>query len=175
LLRPGIVAGKLETKQPFPRLLPGTEMERRMPLNRRTLIPAVLLLACLAPPPGKAHEIKFGNLVVVHPWSRQSLSGETDGYMKIANHGTEDDRLVAVTADISSKVILCDVKQGMMVQLADGIPIPAGKTVELNSKSLHIMFMNVTSAPMAGAEFGGTLTFEKAGTLQVDFEVEEPE
>ena len=95
--------------------------------------------------------------------------------MKIANHGTEDDRLVAVTADISTDVILCDMKQGAMVPLADGIPIPAGKTVELSSKSLHIMFLNPKSAPFAGSEFGGTLTFEKAGTLKVDFEVEEPE
>ena len=95
--------------------------------------------------------------------------------MKIANHGTEDDRLVAVTAEISTKVILCDIRRGAMVPLADGIPIPAGKTITLSSKSLHIMFLNPKSAPMAGSEFGGTLTFEKAGTLQVDFEVEEPE
>src|SRR5690242_13874146 len=102
-------------------------MEHQMTLNRRAFLPVVLLLSCLAPSMGNAHEIKFGNLVVVHPWSRQRVTGETDGYMKIANHGTEDDRLVAVTADISSDVILCDMKQGAMVPLNDGIPIPAGK------------------------------------------------
>src|SRR6476660_7974843 len=100
-----------------------------MTVSRRSFLAALCLITCLAPSSGKAHEIKFGSLVVVHPWSRQRLSGETDGYMKIANHGIEDDRLVAVTADISSKVILCDMKQGAMVPLADGIPIPAGKTV----------------------------------------------
>ena len=105
----------------------------------------------------------------------KTRAGETDGYMKIANHGTEDDRLVGATAEISSKVILCDMKQGTMVPLADGIPIPASRTVELSSKSFHIMFQNVASAPFAGSEFGGTLIFEKAGTLKVDFEVEEPE
>jgi copper(I)-binding protein len=146
-----------------------------MTLSRRNFLAALSLLACLAPSSGKAHENKYVNLVFVHPWSRQRLSGETDGYMKIANHGTEDDRLVAVTADISTNIILCDVKQGAMVPLADGIPIPAGKTVELNSKSFHIMFLNPKTAPFAGAEFGGTLIFEKAGTLPVDFEVEEPE
>jgi copper(I)-binding protein len=135
----------------------------------------VLLLTGLAPVPGKAHEIKFGNLVVVHPWSRQKQSGETDAYMKIVNHGPQDDRLVAVTADIGTHAILCDMKQGAMVRLADGIALPAGETVELNSKSFHIMFLDVKSAPFAGTEFGGTLTFEKAGALKVDFEVEEPE
>jgi copper(I)-binding protein len=146
-----------------------------MTLSRKSVLAWLSLLICLAPSSGEAHEIKFGSLVVVHPWSRQSLSGETDGYMKIANHGTEDDRLVAVTAEISTKVILCDMKQGVMVPLADGIPIPAGKTVALSSKSFHIMFLSPKSAPVAGAEFSGTLTFEKAGTLPVDFEVEEPE
>jgi copper(I)-binding protein len=121
-----------------------------------------------------AHEIKFGNLVVVHPWARQ-VAGETDGYMKIANQGTEDDRLVRATADIGAKIILCDMKQGAMVELPDGIPLPAGKTVELNSRSFHIMFQGVKSQPVPNTEFSGTLTFEKAGTLQVDFEVEEPE
>jgi len=146
-----------------------------MPLSRTNVLVLALLLACLAPVPGRAHEIKFGNLVVVHPWSRQSHSGESDAYMKIANHGPEDDRLVAVTADIGAQAILCDMKEGAMVPLADGIPLPAGKTVELNAKSFHIMFLDVKSAPVAGTEFGGTLTFEKAGTLKVDFEVDEPE
>lgn len=146
-----------------------------MSLSRRTFLVAASMLTCLATSAARAHEIKFGSLVVVHPWSRQVHAGEIDGYMKIANHGTEDDRLVAVTADISSKVILCDMKEGTMVPLADGIPIPAGKTVVLNSKSYHIMFLDYESEPVAGAEFGGTLTFAKAGTLPVDFEVDEPE
>src|SRR5689334_2703312 len=134
-------------------------MERRMPLGRRVLLVLVLLLTCLAPVAGEAHEIKFGNLVVVHPWSRQKHPGEADAYMKIANHGPEDDRLVRVTADIGTQVILCDMKEGAMVPLSDGIPLPAGKTVELSSKSFHIMFLDVKSAPLAGTEFGGTLTF----------------
>jgi periplasmic copper chaperone A len=150
-----------------------------MPLHLRTLLAAAFLLTCLAPSSGYAHEIKFGSLVVVHPWSREAPNGETDGFMKIANNGTEDDRLVGATADISSKVILCDVKREgdalKMVVLPDGIPIPAGATVELNSKSFHIMFLNVKSPPVPNTEFRGTLTFEKTGTLQLDFEVEEPE
>jgi hypothetical protein len=46
-----------------------------MTLSRRSLLAALSLLTCLTPSSGKAHEIKFGSLVVVHPWSRQSLSG----------------------------------------------------------------------------------------------------
>jgi copper(I)-binding protein len=146
-----------------------------MPYSRRTLLATAVFLLCVAASSVTAHEIKFGGLVVVHPWARQASTGETNGYMKIANHGTEDDRLTRVTADIGGKVILCDVKQGVMIELPEGIPIPAGKTVELNSKSFHIMFEDVKSPPTGGTEFSGTLIFEKAGTLPVDFEVEEPQ
>lgn len=146
-----------------------------MPLSRKLFLAVVPLLISLAPGLSNAHQIKFGSLIVVHPWLRQRRTGEIEGYMRIANQGTEDDRLVGAAADVSNKVILCDARQGASVPLTDGIPIPAGRTVELSSKSFHIMFLDVDSAPFAGTEFGGTLTFAKAGALKVDFEVEEPE
>ena len=34
------------------------------------------------------------------------------------------------------------------------------------------MFMNIKAHPKMGDEFKGTLTFEKAGTVEVDFAVE---
>jgi copper(I)-binding protein len=128
---------------------------------------------------GHAHEIKLGNLVIVHPWSRQmpNAADVAAGFMKIINKGTEDDRLVKVTAEISDNVQLHDMKMEgdimKMVELPDGIPIPAGETVELKPKSLHVMFLDLKSQPVANTEFRGTLTFEKAGTVDVDFEVEE--
>lgn len=127
-----------------------------------------------------AHEIKIGNLVIHHPWARQSpmKADVAAGFMEITNNGTEDDRLINVTAGISKNVQLHDMKmQGdvmKMVELPDGIVIPAGGTVILKPKSLHVMFMDVTSQPVEGESFDGTLTFEKAGTVQVDFEVMDP-
>lgn len=150
-----------------------------MRLHRWFVLAAGLLMGCLATPvTGPAHEIKIGSLVVFHPWFREAPGGEADGFMKIANHGAEDERLIGVTADIAGKVILCDMKSEggslKMVELPQGILLPAGKTVEFSSKSLHLMLRNIKSSPLAGTEFGGTLNFERAGSLRVDFEVEEP-
>ena len=61
-----------------------------------------------------------------------------------------------------------------MKELPDGIVIPAGATVKLLPKSLHIMFTGVKEQVMEGEEFTGTLTFEKAGTVSVDYEVTAP-
>ncbi len=97
---------------------------------------------------GHAHEIKVGDIVIGHPWSRQSPmhADVAAGFMLITNEGKEDDRLVKATAEISPKVQLHDMKIDgdvmKMVELPEGIPIPAGGEVELKPKSLHIMFMD---------------------------------
>jgi copper(I)-binding protein len=136
-----------------------------MTLQRRSLLVLALSLTCLAPGLGNAHEIKFGKLTIVHPWCRQTAEG-IFGFMKITNNGTEDDRLVKVTAEISDHVELSN---------AEGIPVPAGKTIRIAPNAFRLAFLNAKSEPMPGSEVKGTLTFEKAGTLAIEFEVEEPE
>lgn len=130
---------------------------------------------------GHAHEIKAGNLVIEHPWTRKSPMGADvmAGFMKITNTGTEDDRLLRATIDITPTVQLHDMKMDgdvmKMVEIPEGIPIPAGKTVELKPKSLHVMFMDIKSLPDEGEEIEGTLVFEKAGTVKIDYEVMKPD
>ena len=55
-----------------------------------------------------------------------------------------------------------------MRELEKGLEIPAGATVTLKPKSLHIMFMDVKQQPGEGASFTGTLTFEKAGDVTIE-------
>ena len=97
------------------------------------------------------------------------------GFMKITNTGTADDRLVSATATITGTVQLHDMKMEgdvmKMFEIPGGIVIPAGQTVELKPKSLHVMFMDLKRAPVEGEAFKGTLTFEKAGTVEIDYEV----
>ena len=127
-----------------------------------------------------AHEIKFGNLVIHHPWSRQvpAAADVAAGFMIITNNGKEDDRLVSATSEISSSAQIHDMKMVgdvmKMQELTDGVVIPAGATVKFKPKSLHIMFLGLKQPTMEGEEFSGTLTFEKAGTVSVDYEVAAP-
>jgi copper(I)-binding protein len=128
----------------------------------------------------QAHEIKLGNLVIHHPWSRQSPAAAdvASGFMTITNTGKEDDRLLKATSEISSSAQIHDMTMAgdvmKMAELPDGIVIPAGATVKLKPKSLHIMFMGLKQQVMEGEEFTGTLTFEKAGTVTVEYEVAAP-
>jgi copper(I)-binding protein len=141
-----------------------------MPGHSRTVFATALLLATIAADPADAHETKFGHLTIVHPWCRTAPNG-VFGFMKITNNGTEDDRLLKVTAEISDNVQLSD---GQVISPAGGIPIPAGQTVKFTPGSFHIVFLKAKSELVPSTEIKGSLIFEKAGTLQVEFEVDEP-
>jgi copper(I)-binding protein len=63
---------------------------------------------------------------------------------------------------------------GFMKITNNGIPIRAGQTVKFTPGSFHIVFLKAKSEPVPSTEIKGSLIFEKAGTLQVEFEVDEP-
>lgn len=149
---------------------------RALALAAQIAFAAALTVAALSP---AAHEIKAGDLTIVHPWTRATPAGAkvAGGFVKIVNAGATDDRLIAATAEIADMVQIHDMKMvGDVMEMSEvkgGIPIPAGATVELKPKSLHLMLMGLKSAPMPGSVFKGSLTFEKAGTVPVEFAVEE--
>ena len=152
-----------------------------MTLFKQIILASTLTLASvMAIASGEAHEVKLGDLVIHHPWSRQSpmAADVAAGFMTITNTGTEDDRLVKATSEISSSAQIHDMKMvGDVMKMAerpDGLVIPAGATVKLKPKSLHVMFIGLKRPVMEGEEFTGTLTFEKAGTVTVDYEVAAP-
>ena len=125
-----------------------------------------------------AHEFKVGDLEIVHPWARAQLKGSdvADGFMKIINHGSTPDRLLSVTVDFAKTAQIHDMKMDgstmKMVELKDGVEIPAGATVELKPKSMHVMFLDLKEELMPDEMVPGELTFEKAGKVKVEFMIE---
>lgn len=126
-----------------------------------------------------AHEFTLGTLEIHHPASKATLPGQPvgGGFMTIANKGVEADRLVSITApsvsdDVQLHEMAIENDVMKMRQLPDGIAIPAGATVELKSGGLHVMFMSIKQPFKEGEKFKATLTFEKAGAIDVDFSVE---
>ncbi len=56
-----------------------------------------------------------------------------------------------------------------MRPLPDGLPIPAGATVVLQPGGYHIMFISIKHGVKPGDIIHATLTFEKAGKVDVAF------
>lgn len=149
-----------------------------MTFVRTVLAFALIFTACAST--SMAGDAKIGDLVISGAWIRQSpMSAKVaGGFLTITNNGKTDDRLVKASAELSPMVQLHDMKMlgevMKMEELAEGIPVPAGATVELKPKSLHVMFMDVKAQAKAGDTVKVTLTFEKAGQVEVGFEVKEP-
>ena len=149
----------------------------------RTLSPARLAYFSLAATllfasAATAHEFKLGDLEIKHPWSRATLPGAkvATGYLIVKNNGAAPDRLLSVTAEISGKTEFHEMKvtDGVMSMrpLKDGIEIPANGKAKLEPGSYHIMFMDLKGPAVEGVKFKGTLTFAKAGTVNVEFAVD---
>ncbi len=153
-----------------------------MKILTQTILASVLTLGAILAQglQAQAHEIKLGKLVIHHPWIRQPVGGATvaGAYTTIDNTGTENDTLISVTIEkvptvqIHEMMMQGDVMK--MTEMAKGMLIPAGKSVELKPKSSHIMLMGLKSAYMEGEQVKGTMTFAKAGKVDVEFEVVAP-
>lgn len=96
------------------------------------------------------------------------------GFLTITNTGTQEDRLVAAAATISKKVELhTHIKEGdlMMMRQVEAIAVPAGGRAELKPGGDHVMFMGLHAPLKEGDTVPVTLTFEKAGPIEVKMPV----
>lgn len=147
--------------------------------ERLGLVAFTLMLLFAMTHPLFAQEFKAGDLVIDHPWSRATPAGAkvAAGYLVVKNTGSTPDRLLSASAEIAGKTEIHEMAvddKGVMTMrpLADGIDIPAGGEVELKPGGFHVMFMAITRGATEGEKLKGTLTFEKAGTVEVEFDVQ---
>jgi copper(I)-binding protein len=142
-----------------------------------TRLLAALLLAVLATA-AQAHEYKLGALEIKHPWTRATPKNApvAGGYLKITNTGTTPDRLTGGSAEVAQKFEVHDMSMDggvmKMRELKEGLEIPPGAAVELKPGSYHIMMMNLSRPLAKGDKVKGSLTFEKAGKVDIEFAVE---
>jgi copper(I)-binding protein len=126
--------------------------------------------------PGVA-TFKLGDLTVTSPWTRATPGGAkiAGGYLKITNNGTSVDRFVGAKSDASDRVEIHEMSMSdgvmKMRPLPNGLEIKPGETVELKSGGYHLMFMDLKQPLKQGDSFKTTLQFEKAGSLEVNFNV----
>jgi periplasmic copper chaperone A len=124
-----------------------------------------------------AEEYKAGPIRIEAPWIRATPTGAqvAGGYMKIENTGKEADRLVAGTTAIAGKFEVHEMKMVgtvmKMRELDKGLDLPPGATVELKPGSYHLMLMDLKAPAKAGDTIKGTLVFEKAGKVDIEYTV----
>ncbi|WP_445501259.1 DUF1775 domain-containing protein [Microvirga sp. G4-2] len=136
--------------------------------------PGVKIVAAANPSP-VAQQV--GTLTIEQPWSRATPAGAQvgGGYLRITNNGKEADRLIGGSFPNASRVEVHEMTMEgdimRMKQVAGGLEIKPGATVELKPGAGHLMFMDLKEPLKEGQIVKGTLVFEKAGTVDVEYTV----
>ncbi len=144
-------------------------------MKKLTVLLASLFLACLFGAPAGAQTITAGDIEIFNPHARAMVAGAKvgGGYLSITNKGVADDKLVGISSmrAKSSEVHQMNVDNGVMTMraVAGGLVIPAGQTIELKPGGYHVMFKDVTEPFKQGETVKATLTFERAGRVDVEF------
>ncbi len=144
------------------------------------MMKSILLAAVFAVAAGSAyaHEFKAGSIEIKHPWARATPKGSevAGGYMKLINTGSTPDRLIGGSTAAAGKFEIHEMSMdgGVMKMrpLPNGIEIKPGQTVELKPGSYHLMFVGLKEPFEKGKRVKGTLEFEKAGKVDVEYVVE---
>jgi copper(I)-binding protein len=125
-----------------------------------------------------AQNYSAGPLKIEQPWTRATPAGAkvAGGYVAVTNTGSASDRLLGGSSEIAGKVEIHEmaVNNGVMTMrgLPEGVELKPGAKLELKPGGYHIMFMDLKRQLKEGEKVKGTLTFEKAGAVPVEFSVQ---
>ncbi len=118
-------------------------------------------------------------IMIKDPYARSSGANAISGaaFMGIMNHSSTEDRLIAARSDIAARVEIhthIEDSNGVMrmVEVEDGIIIPADGMAMLQRGGDHVMFMGLNQSLAQGDEVSVTLIFEKAGEVEVTIPVD---
>ena len=112
-------------------------------------------------------------------WCRPTPTGVLVGGCYVTLVSSRDDRLVSVASPLSQVVEIHEMRmEGDMMrmgQLEDGLPLPAGETVQMRPGAEHLMLMTLSAPLTEGETVPLTLTFEDAAEVTVEAQVRQPD
>ena len=142
----------------------------------RQLLVLGFLLSLIVP--ASAHGFSVGDIEIVHPFFRETPPGAKTGagYVILRNKGSEPDKLIGIETEAAAKVTFhrTVTEDGMakMLPIEGGLEIPTGGEYRLGLDGSHAMLEGLTAPIGLGFLLNGTLIFEKAGRVDITFEVE---
>jgi len=140
---------------------------------------AALVIAGLTATPTFAHDYELGKLRVIHPWARATAGHVPNGavYMTLSIAGAKADRLIAVSTPVAKRATLHThlMDKGIMkMRPVKAIEVAPGSPTLLKPGGLHIMLMGLKAPLKEGQLIPLRLTFERAGTLDIEALVQKP-
>lgn len=120
-----------------------------------------------------SHGYTIGQLTIDHPYAFVMHAGEKTGigFLSIANSGATDDRLMSISSPSTQAIVLRDAQDQDAPQ---GLIVPAGGVLTLQPGGAHLLFQHVPTPFTLGDRIPGTLHFEHAGDIKVEFKISLP-
>lgn len=146
-------------------------------MRRLGLIAFVLMTIVQVIGVANAHEFAAGSMNIEHPWSRATPSGAKTGgaYLIITNNGTEADTLISITTEAAERSEFHSMSMAgdvmKMEKITEPLVILPNQKLAFEPQGNHIMLFDLKAVLKEGASFKGTLTFEKAGPVEIEFKV----
>ncbi|NGQ91870.1 copper chaperone PCu(A)C [Rhodobacter sp. HX-7-19] len=139
----------------------------------RMTFAAALAAICLGLPVAAEDHPEGIHIHDIYARSMGSVGASGAVFFMIHNNAAEDDRLVAASSDVAERVELHTHKEDangvmQMLEVKEGFAIPAGEMHALARGGDHVMLMGLTRELKDGDAIALTLTFEKAGEVQVE-------
>jgi copper(I)-binding protein len=126
--------------------------------------------------PALAHEFTIGELTINHPYivATPKTAKTAAGYFSVTNAGAEPDQLIGIESDLSAMLHETTTDANGVAKMGDveALSIAPGQTVTLAPRAMHVMFMGLTKPLLVGDKVPATLVFEKAGPVDVVFNVQ---
>ena len=135
------------------------------------------LAVALAAATTSAENFSIGSIEVGNPWTRVTPRGAPVAvvYMTITNKGSVAVRLMAGSTNVAGRFELHTMvtEDGIakMRPVTGGLEIKPGSTVKLEPGGLHGMLVGLKQPITLGERVTGTLVFERAGKMDVEFAV----
>ena len=136
-----------------------------------------LLLALAAS--AQAEPSRIGDIVVEQAWARATTPSAKTGatYLAIRNTGTQSERILSMETPVAGHAMTHQTRQeGDVLRMseADPLSISPDGTLEMKPVGTHIMLMDLKGGLKVGQQFPLTITFEKAGKVEVPVKVGKP-
>lgn len=117
-----------------------------------------------------------GEVIVRAPWARLTPGPAPNGavFFTIESRGAEPDRLVAAETPVAARAALHrHVMEGgvMRMRPVAAVEVAPGAPTVLAPGGLHVMLTGLTRPLAVGETFPLTLTFERAGLVEIQVEV----
>lgn len=136
------------------------------------LVVLALALVLWGPRNGDAVAAGAAEVTIASPWARATPGALKIGaaYLEMTNRGAVADRLLGARTAAAERVEMHATTQDdgvMRMRPVESVALPPGQTVRFEPGGRHLMLVNLAAPLQAGGEIAMTLTFERAGALEV--------